>query len=322
MREKPFTVSATSEGESQVSQVRRVVRESPPVRRAQEYVNLYRQHARDIPAQVDTVLERVRAIEDRLEGALGQSIRGQRMLDVGPGQRAPQQSYFTALGNDVIGVDRDVIPQGLNPRPYVRMARSSGLLRTAKTIGRKALRLDASFNREVCRRMGLRHAPRLRFRQMEPGALTFGDGAFDVVYSISTFQSLRDPVAALGEVARVTRRGGVAYVQLHLYTSDNGIHDPRIFADDRDDIPLWSHLRPEHAHKVRPNVYLNRLRLHEWEALFETALPGAEHVRLQPGRHRVEDKMNEIRRQGELGEYSDDELLTVDLAALWVKPPG
>jgi hypothetical protein len=122
------------------------------------------------------------------------------------------------------------------------------------------------------------------------------------------------------ETARVIKPGGVACIALHLYTAENGAHDPRIFSGNRSELPLWAHLRPRHRHLVEPNSFLNELRLAQWEELFSTAMPGVRFEYLQHGRDELLPELRRIRDRRELLEYSDDELLTVDLIAVWRKP--
>jgi SAM-dependent methyltransferase len=286
--------------------------------RLREFANLYQRHARDIPEQVRVLTERLSEVRHNLEEALGHPVSGLRMLEIGPGQRQRQQAYFTACGNDVLGVDLDVIPQ--TPAQYLEMLQKNGGVRTLKTIGRKVLGLDSAYQRELCKQLGAGRQLQLPVRQMDATRLNFEDDSFDVIYSFSAFEHFPNPEAALAEVARVLRPGGAAYIALHLYTSESGIHDPRIFSGNRAELPFWAHLRPQHAHLVEPNAYLNKLRHREWEELFARHFPHARLLRYEHDRSWQAAEVAKLRAQGELEEYSDEELLTVDLCALWVKP--
>lgn len=288
--------------------------------RLREFANLYRRHARDIPQQVSVLTHRLAEVEQSLEEVLGRPVRRLQMLEIGPGQRQPQQAYFAAAGNDVLGIDLDVIPHGFELGAYLRMLQDNGGVRTLKTIGRKVLGLDAAYQRELRKQLGGRKIAALPVRRMDAAALQFDDQSFDVVYSFSAFEHLPDPSTALSEISRVLRPGGAVYVSLHLYTSDSGIHDPRIFAGNRSEIPFWAHLRPEHRHRVESNASLNKLRLHEWRQLFEQHLPQARLVRMEHDRSWQVGELAKLRAAGELSEYSDQELLTVDFCALWQKP--
>lgn len=288
--------------------------------RLREFANLYQRHARDIPEQVRVLTARLSEVEQNLENALGRPIRRLQMLEIGPGQLQRQQAYFTAEGNDVLGVDLDVIPQSLDVGAYLEMLRKNGGVRTLKTLGRKVLGLDAAYQRELCKQLGVEKPPVLPVRQMDATRLEFEDESFDIVYSFSAFEHFPDPRTALSEVGRVLRPGGAAYISLHLYTSDSGIHDPRIFSGERGDLPLWSHLRPQHRHRVQTNSYLNELRLRDWDSLFSRHFPNARLMRFEHDRSSQLGELAKLREEGELAGYSDEELLTVDLAALWVKP--
>ena len=52
------------------------------------------------------------------------------------------------------------------------------------------------------------HNLRALFTAGDAVALPFADGAFDAVYCVAVLQHVRDPGAAIAEMARVTRRGG------------------------------------------------------------------------------------------------------------------
>jgi SAM-dependent methyltransferase len=289
------------------------------VARMREGLHLYRQHARDIPEQVRITISRLRQLEGFVREHTGMVVEKQRVLEIGPGQKLRQMIYFAAK-NEVVGVDLDVIPIGLKPGPYLTMLRKNGVIRTGKTVTRKLLGLDAKFTAELLRQMEVQRAPRLDIRQMDATRMDFPDGVFDFVFSTSVFEHLPEPGKVLDEVKRVLRPGGAVCISLHLYTSDNGIHDPRIFSGNREGIPLWSHLRPAHVQKVAPNTYLNKLRLGEWEGLFREKMPGVRLERMQYAKEAFLEEAGKIRAGGELRDYSDEELVTVDVVAVWRKP--
>ncbi len=60
----------------------------------------------------------------------------------------------------------------------------------------------------------------------EAGALPFADGVFDVVHAHQVLQHLADPVAALREMARVCRPGGLLAVREADYASVHAHPDP------------------------------------------------------------------------------------------------
>jgi SAM-dependent methyltransferase len=286
--------------------------------RLSELKHLYRRHTRDVLPKVQVLVERLRDVESVVREHTGIDLRGLKMLDIGPGQKLYQMVYF-ARQNDVTGIDLDVIAQGANPLDYVRMARVNGPVRTVKTVARKLLGSDAKFRHEMAKLLGQDLPRRLPVLQMDATRMALADATFDFVYSFSAFEHLPEPGKVLDEIVRVLRPGGGAYISLHLYTAENGCHDPRIFSGNRDDLPLWPHLRPAHQHKVRCNAYLNKLRLGEWQDLFAQKMPGFRLVQLQYDNTRLRPLLKELRDQGELAGYTDDELLTVDLGAVWKK---
>jgi SAM-dependent methyltransferase len=284
-----------------------------------EFVELYRMHSQSVPEKVAELLADLRSFEALAEQHTGASFDGMRLLDIGCGQKLGRAAYF-ARRNDVVGIDLDVIARGLSPGPYLTMLRENGWVRVTKTLGRKLLGLDRRFDAEVRRQLGAGAEHPIRVLRMNAERMTFPDAAFDGVVSFSVFEHLADPDAVIREVARVVRPGGIACISLHLYTAENGCHDPRIFSGHRAGIPLWAHLRPRHADLIQPNSFLNRVRLSEWRAMFATHLPGVRFEHMAHGRDRLAPELRAIRAGGELGEYSDEELLTVDLVAIWRRP--
>lgn len=81
--------------------------------------------------------------------------------------------------------------------------------------------------------------PRVTYSQMDAHSLEFSDNTFDLCYSIATFEHCTDPFTVLQEMKRVTKAGGVCYIQAApLYYSPWGHHIFGYF----DDYP-WIHLR-------------------------------------------------------------------------------
>lgn len=57
------------------------------------------------------------------------------------------------------------------------------------------------------------------------GELPFSDASFDVVYSLNCFEHFSDPAAALAQMARVTKAGGIIHLSFApLYWSPFGLH--------------------------------------------------------------------------------------------------
>jgi ubiquinone/menaquinone biosynthesis C-methylase UbiE len=78
----------------------------------------------------------------------------------------------------------------------------------------------------------------LSFLRSEPNRLPVEDDSFDVVYTWSAFEHVREPVALLTEIARVMRPGGTLMLQLWpFFFSERGSH-------------LWDWFPDPHHHLV------------------------------------------------------------------------
>ena len=283
-----------------------------------DIANLFREKTRDIPDQLRVFLERTKRVEETVLRQTGIKLEGLKILEIGTGQLPLRLKYFSAK-NEVTGIDADPVPQGFDFGAYGRLLRSGDGLRLVKTIGRKIIGVDRLSRVELEKQTGRKFSKKLKIIQADAERLPFPDGSFDFIYSFSVFEHLKNPAACLKEINRVLKLGGGFYIAVHLYASDNGCHDPRIFSGNRKDIPWWAHLRPEHAQKVRPNAFLNKIRLDEWEKIFSGECPGVFFEYLQYNREFFAGKLKEIRKNGELAGYTDDELLTVDLAVIFRK---
>jgi len=67
-------------------------------------------------------------------------------------------------------------------------------------------------------------ATHLNFTQADAQRLPFATGSFDVVISCETIEHLPDPQAALAEMARVCRRGGLLYLTAPNYANAMGLY--------------------------------------------------------------------------------------------------
>jgi SAM-dependent methyltransferase len=237
-------------------------------------------------------------------------------LDIGPGQQLGCLRCFS-LKNEMTGIDTDVIARGFSPLDYLRMLRHNTAQRTAKTLVRKLLGVDASFAAQIAEHFGVRRFPEFRVLRMSATQMRFPDESFDFVYSHSVFEHIDDPEAALREVRRVLKPGGVADISIHLYTSHSGSHDPKVFAQGTDP-PLWPHLREAYKHTVHPNTYLNKVSLEQWREMFARVMPGTE-LSYDSQAWELSERLSTLRESGELSEYSDEELMTVNLVGSWSK---
>ena len=290
-----------------------------PLDRLSEAWQLYANHTRSVPGKIEYLLSEARKAEQQIAGLLGRPVEGCKILEIGPGQQLVQLAYF-ASSNDVLGIDLDLVVQRLNLKSCASMFRHNGLVRGGKTVARKLTGIDRKMRRELAAQLGLSDIPELPVRRMDAARMDLPENGFEIVFSRAVFEHLADPAAVVAEIRRVLKPRGILYLLIHLYSSDSGCHDPRIFAGQRESLPHWSHLRPEYQHLVQPNSYLNRLRLEEWRTLFESEMPGSCVTPLRDAGALEQSELRKLRQANQLTDFSDDELLTVSLEVSWRKP--
>lgn len=191
---------------------------------------------------------------------------------------------------------------------------------TLKTVARKTLGMDYRFRKELVKQLGVKRFPALTLLPMDASATTFDAESFDCIYSRAVFEHLSDPRGVLREIRRILKPGGAVVIFFHLYTSDTGCHDTRIFAGRREHIPYWSHLRPEHRHLIHENTYLNRLRISEWRTVFSEELPGSVVRPHNDADQPTQNALRALRAKDELSAFTDEELLSVTVEVSWAKP--
>ncbi|BBZ06392.1 hypothetical protein MDOR_05610 [Mycolicibacterium doricum] len=282
-----------------------------------EFWRVYRHKTSDVAGNVANVVETCEDMERAASEHFGLSLEGVAMLEVGAGQQLLRLKYFSRH-NTVTALDYDLIVQGFDLAAYFRVFRRNGPKRTLKTVLRKVAGIDRSYWNELEKHIG-RVRCRLNVVQGDAHAMPWPDASFDFVYSFSVFEHVNDPEKCLDEVIRVLRPGGVFCISTHMYTSDSGAHDPRSFLPHHGDLAPWAHLRPAHRGSVKPNAYCNAWRNEQWERLFRERCSGVVLQNIMSPDWLVPE-LATLRPAGELAEYSDEELLTCDLWALWQKP--
>lgn len=275
---------------------------------------------KDIAAHVAKTIAAVRDAESTVLRLTGMELANKRMLEIGVGQLPRQMGVF-AVKNTVTGIDLDVIPRGFDIPAYASMLRTNGVKRVVKTIARKAMGFDRAFCAELARQLGIPRLPPLDVQQMDATKLAYPDGTFDFIYSFDVFEHLPDLPPVLKDCTRVLKPGGVFHTSLHPITTEDGFHDLRIIAGERDSIPLWAHLRPAHKGSVTASSYLNGIRVADWRKLLSECLPGC-HVELttRPDEPSLRSELTKLRTAGELADYSDEELICGRLVVVWKKP--
>ncbi len=262
----------------------------------------------------DTVLES----EKRMESIYGGPIEDKDILEIGPGQGMTRAYYF-GQKNRITTLDTDVIARGIDVPAYWQMLHTNGIGRVLKSFGRELIigRKDRSTWADI-----------IGAKKLTAPENLYGDicqevpkeNAFDVVMSWSVFEHVPDPDAALDNILRALRPGGIFYISLHLYTSNSGHHDIRAFTGNEYALPLWGHLRPSTQDMITPSSYLNEWRLSQYRETFSAKAPG--HVEILEKFEHPEvfgpALQGELRE--ELADYDDDELLTVNVVYIGKKP--
>ena len=243
-------------------------------------------------------------VERRLAPFIGE-LRGRVLLDIGCGRLYPLTLLLHSRGCRVIGIDIAYIPTGGSfARNWLRVWEHGGLYALGREVFFSLSRVQRKFYSALQHASGLPLIfDGLDLRQMNAEKLDLPNDFADVVVSIAVFEHIRNVNEAVAELTRVLKPGGIAYVEIHLFTSLSGGHHPQ-WANPRA-VPPWDHLRQ----RTRPvPVYLNRLRKHQYQSLF------TEHLQLLEVIDKEEPPVaknlltSEIRH--ELRDYSEEDLLT------------
>lgn len=116
------------------------------------------------------------------------------------------------------------------------------------------------------RNLGTRGLPsNLEFRQNRLGEpLPFADASVDLVYSWSVFEHVADVPGVLAELARITKPGGVLFIQVEpLFHGPYGSHLQRLVDEP------WAHLRhPEEEFLRRAAAACDEVPEHEKDTLY------------------------------------------------------
>lgn len=256
------------------------------------------------------------AFLDRMVPRLGGSISGKRVLDVGCGK-----SYWFSLllhndGACVTGIDTEYVAPDFGLKKYLRLLADNGLERAAKTLYWDLFH-SGTYYSELERLTGCKLSMReLDLRLADVTDIPFPFETFDLVVSHEVFEHLSDVAAALGEIRRVLKPRGLAYIYIHVYMSLSGGHHIKWKFPDTappDDVPPWDHLRQN----LFPEIpsFINRLRLHEYRAMLEEKFDILDWVTIREGERFLTPELRQ-----ELADYSEEELLTKGVTVITRKP--
>jgi SAM-dependent methyltransferase len=288
-------------------------------RHLREALALYRIRTQTCATCVDQLTSEAKEFESIIARLSGDRVEAKKILEVGPGHFLIQAYYF-ARCNEVTAIDTDLIPIGINPVPYVSMLVHNGLQRSAKTLLRKAMGVDARSRRYLKEKLHISSLPRLRLLRGSVCQMDFAGASFDAVLCRSVMHHISEPSLALKEMARVLRPGGVVVTNFHLYTSHNGSLDPRVLSDDYDASMMWAHLRRGMEADFKGNSFLNKMRLDAWRAALSEQWPGCTIETQISSRLGVQKAAHTMVDSGVISGYSIEELTTHTVLAYWQKP--
>jgi SAM-dependent methyltransferase len=220
------------------------------------------------PYSARDAVARWRQMSERMEGY---GLFNPRVLEVGCGSLYPYILLFRSAGVDAVGID--LLPLNVKALSLKRLRRR---LRTAEhgqmfRLARRAVK-DALFWWKFYRVMEKAAGMRLQHEdvcllQMDAERLSFLDASFDFVYSSACFEHLADVPKAVQEIKRVLRPGGFAEIEIHLFASMTGGHEPELYSHHPPPVGfhVWDHV-------INPNwqapLFLNRWRERQYREVF------------------------------------------------------
>lgn len=256
---------------------------------------------KDMAEQAQFDYENFKTARD-IVGAYVGDIAGKIILDIGCGRLYPQTLLFHSVGAKVTGIDHTYI--GVNDPLHLRYWQSlnrNGLEGFGRDVVYALLGKNRAYYRQLGRLSGFKLEPKaLDIRQMGVENMSFAEGVFDIAVSNDVFEHIANVPKAISEVARVLKRGGITYIRINLFTSLTGGHN--VDWKNPGKAPPWYHLR---SNRYTEPVYLNRLRQHEYIALFREKF---EILDVIDSRYFGKDFLTPSIR-AELSDYSEEELL-------------
>jgi SAM-dependent methyltransferase len=273
-----------------------------------------------LPTQVRSSLSALDSFRESVESHTGLSLINLDVLEIGHGQTQFAAAYVSSLGNRVVGIDLDAVPDGVfDLAGYLQTLRANGFLRAAKSWTRDVIGLNRRMRREFVRQRGLRSWPRYRTVVADASDTRFPDCNFDFVYSFYVLEHVAEPAAVLREVSRILRPGGGFWFRFPHFGHYNALHDLRWITQAANTPRPWAHLLEAERHTVRQGAFVNTLRIHDWRQLFDRFFPDAVCQTVPVKNEKLSTALHEIRGEGKLSDFSDEELLTNDLIYSWRK---
>lgn len=145
-------------------------------------------------------------------------------------------------------------------------------------------------------------SPDIDYRTSSDGRLPWEDGSFDLVWSHSVMEHVRQPAQLLAEVHRVLRPGGRQLAEIDLHDHYQSSTDPDLtFNMLKYPSWLWNLMASNRS------AWTNRLRYTDWVALVEAA----GFTILSAERHEVGSDLAHMRQKPYLKDRSDEDVMTM-----------
>lgn len=248
-----------------------------------------------------------RDIRRRLDAYPAGSRGASRILEVGCGALYPYVALFHSEGLRVVGIDvLPLVRRDISPGKYLRVLSEHGPVAAVRRLAGD-VRFYRSFYLPLARAAGIAvrqaGAPLVR---MDATRCGFAAGTFDFVYSSACFEHLPDVEATLAEIDRVLKPGGTAEIEVHLFASMTGGHEPELYdhCPPPAGYPVWGHLLDP---RWQPPLHLNRWRDRQFHDAFATRFDLVD--RMVTSRHGEQYLTADI--ESRLGSrYTRDELTT------------
>lgn len=269
--------------------------------------NIYKAHRRGEFSNAAKDIAYHRKLVGYLEKFANVHVDRARVLDLGCGQTATQTALFTADGANATGIDIEIPTFSMGPRTFVRTLRRNGPERAFKSLVRHML-FDGRLFRDLSKEYGRKVSfDNLDVRIMDATAMEFGDSTFDFVDSMAVFEHISDVPAAVRDLNRVLKPGGVAVITPHLFASLSGGHNLEwLWPDEQaaETVPPWDHLRDN---RYPAGAYMNKMKLAEYREHFHAGLDVVDEKLVGEGERYLTPEL-----EAELGAkgYSRDDLLT------------
>jgi SAM-dependent methyltransferase len=211
---------------------------------------------------------------------LGIEPARRRILDVGCGELYPYTLLFHSVRMDVIGIDLSGLrPRSVSARRMREGLHRHGLRRTLRTmvsdLSRRVL-----FDRPLGRNARVRIKYNgLKLRQTDVTRLDLPSESVDLIVSFAAVEHILDIPRAASEMRRVLTPGGIAHLNIHLWSSLSGGHEKEFWnggIPPNLSVP-WKHLRdPNWTSDIPLNRWRREDYLKVFRAHFEVVTSGVE----------------------------------------------